>query len=56
MDTLKIKKVNKGTNLSDKLICFVENFSWEDVKYHMLGELADMDIYGLGNSICGNNK
>ena len=39
MDTLKIKKVNKGTNLSDKLICFVENFSWEDVKYHMLGEL-----------------
>lgn len=39
MDTLKIKKVNKGTNLSDKLICFVEKFSWEDVKYHMLGEL-----------------
>lgn len=39
MDTLKIKKVNKGTNLSDKLICFVENFSWEDVKYRMLDEL-----------------
>lgn len=39
MDTLKIEKVDKDTVLADKLICFVENFSWEDVKEHMLGEL-----------------
>ena len=36
---LEIKKVNKGTELADKLICFVENISWEDVKDHMLCEL-----------------
>ncbi len=39
MQTFEIKKVDKGTDLADKLICFVENFSWEDVKDHMLGEL-----------------
>lgn len=39
MDTLEIKKVDKGTELANKLIRFVENFSWEDVKVHMLGEL-----------------
>ncbi len=39
MDTLEIKKVDRGTDLADKLICFVENFSWEDVKSHMLSEL-----------------
>lgn len=36
---VEIKKVDKGTALADKLICFVENFSWEAVKDHMLGEL-----------------
>lgn len=36
IDTLQIKKVDKGTDLADKLICFVENFSWEDVKEHTL--------------------
>lgn len=36
MDALKIKKVDKGTDLADKLISFVENSSWEDVKDHML--------------------
>ncbi len=36
---LEIKKVNKGTELADKLICFIENISWEDVKDHMLCEL-----------------
>lgn len=39
MDTLEIRKVDKGTDLANKLICFVENFSWEDVKDHMLDEL-----------------
>lgn len=36
MDALEIKKVDKDTDLADKLICFVENFSWNDVKEHML--------------------
>lgn len=39
MDTFEIKKVNKGTDLADKLICFVEDFSWKEVKDHMLDEL-----------------
>ena len=36
MDALEIKKVDKDTDLADKLIYFVANFSWEDVKKHML--------------------
>lgn len=39
MDALEIKKVDKDTDLADKLICFVENFSWEDVKEHISGIL-----------------
>lgn len=39
MNVLEIKKVDKDTDLADKLIYFVENFSWEDVKEHMLGML-----------------
>lgn len=39
MDTLEIKKVDKGTDLADQLIHFVENFSWTEVKEHMLNEL-----------------
>lgn len=39
MDTLEIKKVNKGTDLAEQLLRFVENFSWEEVKDHMLNEL-----------------
>lgn len=35
-NTLEIRKVDKDTELADKLIRFVENFSWEDVKEHML--------------------
>lgn len=36
MDALEIKKVDKNTDLADRLIYFVENFSWEEVKEHML--------------------
>ena len=39
MDTPEIKKVERGAVLADDLICFVENFSWKDVKDHMLSEL-----------------
>lgn len=41
IDTLEIKKVDKDTELADKLIYFVENFSWKDVKEHMLGILRE---------------
>lgn len=33
---MEIRKVNKDTDLADKLIHFVENFSWENVKEHIL--------------------
>lgn len=36
MDALELKKVAKDTDLARKLIHFVENFSWEDVKEHLL--------------------
>lgn len=36
MGTLEIRKVDRDTDLADKLILFVENFSWEDVKEHIL--------------------
>lgn len=38
-DTVEIKKVDRDTELADKLLRFVEEFSWEDVKAHMLDEL-----------------
>lgn len=38
-DTVEIKKVERDTELADKLLRFVEEFSWEDVKSHMLDEL-----------------
>ena len=36
IDALEIEKVEKDTELVDKLLDFVENFSWEDVKEHAL--------------------
>ena len=36
MDKLVIEKVDKGTDLADELISFVEHFSWEEVKDHTL--------------------
>lgn len=36
MDALEIRKVDRDTDLADKLIHFVEKFSWEDVKEHIL--------------------
>lgn len=35
-DILEIKKVGKDTELADKLLDFVKNFSWEVVKEHIL--------------------
>lgn len=36
LDKLEIKKVDKDTELVDKLLDFVRNFSWLDVKEHIL--------------------
>lgn len=38
-DELEIRKVDKDTDLAEKLISFVENFSWMDVKEHILSML-----------------
>ena len=32
IDSLDIRKVDKDTELAEKLLDFVENFSWEEVK------------------------
>jgi len=40
-ESIDIKKVDKDTELADKLIRFVEDFSWEDVKEHMIGVLCE---------------
>lgn len=44
IDVLEIKKVDKNTDLADRLINFVENFSWEEVKEHMLRILREWDF------------
>ena len=36
IEPIEIRKVEKDTELVDKLRNFVENFSWEDVKEHAL--------------------
>lgn len=38
----EIKKVDRNTELAEQLICFVENFSWEEVKEHTLRILLNM--------------
>ena len=35
-DLLEIRKVDKNTEMADMLLDFVENFSWVDVKEHIL--------------------
>jgi len=41
MDTIVIKKVDKDTEPANKMIEFVENFSWEEVKEHTLWMLKN---------------
>ena len=36
LENLKLYKVDNNTELSNKLIDFIENFSWIEVKEHML--------------------
>ncbi len=35
LETLEIKRVDKGTELADKLTYFVENFYWKEAKEHV---------------------
>lgn len=44
IDNLKIIKVEKNVELTDKLKIFVENFSWEDIKEHTLQMLDNWDF------------
>lgn len=44
LDELQIKKVDKNTDLANKLISFVENFSWKEIKSHMLEILKTWDF------------
>ncbi len=41
METLKIQKVEKDTELRQKLLDFAAHFSWTEVKEHTLHMLAD---------------
>ena len=41
-----IKKVEKNSELSKNLIDFVENFSWDEVKSHVLSMLQNWDFSG----------
>lgn len=41
MDAIEIKTVGKDTDLAEELVRFVENFSWEAVKAHMLEVLRE---------------
>ena len=42
--SLEIRKVDKDTELAEKLLDFVENFSWEEVKEHtvMMKKTGDL--------------
>lgn len=40
----EIKKIEKGTELADRLLKFVENFSWKEVKEHTLRLLRNWDF------------
>ena len=41
METIELQKVNKGTPLANDLLNFVKNFSWLDVKEHMVRVLEN---------------
>ena len=41
LSAVEIRKVDKGTELAEQLLCFVENFSWEEVKEHLSENLRN---------------
>ncbi|MGN0542033.1 MAG: GNAT family N-acetyltransferase [Acutalibacteraceae bacterium] len=44
MEDFEIKKVEKDTELADRLLTFVKNFSWEDVKEHTLKMIRNWEF------------
>ena len=44
METIELKKVDKGTLLANDLLIFVENFSWLDVKEHTMRVLKNWEF------------
>lgn len=44
IDSLEIRKVDKDTELAEKLLDFVENFSWEEVKEHTVMMIKTGDL------------
>lgn len=44
MEDIEIQKVEKDTELADKLMNFVQNFSWEEVKEHTLRMLRNWEF------------
>ena len=44
IDSLEIRKVDNDTELAEKLLDFVENFSWEEVKEHSAAGNIPVDI------------
>lgn len=44
MGDIEIQKVEKDTELADKLMNFVQNFSWEEVKEHTLRMLRNWEF------------
>lgn len=41
IESLIIKKVDKNTELQNKLLDFVKNFSWDEVKEHVSSVIKD---------------
>ena len=41
MEAIELRKVDKDTPLADDLLNFVKNFSWQDVKEHMVSVLEN---------------
>ena len=44
IELLEIQKVDKDTEMADKLLDFVENFSWSEVKDHTLQTIKNWDF------------
>jgi len=44
MESVELQKVDQGTILADSLLCFVENFSWLDVKEHTIKVIKNWEF------------
>lgn len=44
MESFQIKKVDRGTALADELLCFVEHFSWLEVREHTVRVIQNWEF------------